>query len=84
MGLLNHVARIASIITVALIIAPVSTSAFAHGSHGSHGFKIKEAKWDARKGRIQVKGKGEDGETVMVTNADTGASVGSDEVEHGK
>ncbi len=54
------------------------------GRDGHAEFIIEEAKWDARKNRLEVKGQGLDGENVVVSNADTGESVGMDEVDHGK
>jgi hypothetical protein len=44
-------------------------------------FSITEAKWDARKNRLEVKGRGERDLLVTVTNADTGAFVGDDTVD---
>ena len=54
------------------------------GRDGHAEFIIEEAKWDARKNRIEVKGQGLDDENVVVSNADTGESVDEDVVDHGK
>ena len=43
-------------------------------------FKLEEAKWDSEKHRLKVKGKGDRGETVTVTNAGSGLFIGSDDV----
>lgn len=48
------------------------------------GFKIKEATWSAEKNRITVKGKGDEGKVVTVTNADNGMLIGKYEVEDDK
>lgn len=50
----------------------------------SDGFKIEEAKWDDERNRFTVKGKGDNGRTVSVTNADTGLLIGSDDVDDEK
>jgi len=76
MGLLNRIIRMACVAVVALVITPViTTGAYADG------FEIKEAKWDDENNRIKVKGNGRNGRTVTVTNADTGAPVGTDVVD---
>jgi len=78
MGLLNHISRTAAVAVAALVITPVfSTSACASDDE----FKIDNAKWNSERNRIEVDGKGRDNRTVTVTNADTGALVGTDEVD---
>ncbi len=54
------------------------------GRDGYTEFIIEEAKWDARKNRLEVKGKGLNDKTVSVSNADTDAFIGADTVDHGK
>lgn len=76
--------RLFSQVTVRTIILAVSffsvNTAIADPDGGS-GFTIDDAKWDVGKNRIEVKGKGKEGETVTVTNADTGTFVGDDSVD---
>jgi len=48
------------------------------------GFKIEEAKWDSEKNRLTVKGKGDNGSVVTVSNADSTAFIGDDEVDDDK
>ncbi len=52
--------------------------------YAGDGFTIEAAKWDDERNRITVKGKGDDGRTVSVTNADTGLLLGSDDVDDEK
>lgn len=44
-------------------------------------FKLEEAKWDDEDHRLKVKGKGSKGEIVKVSNANSGAFIGDDEVD---
>ena len=44
-------------------------------------FSIEEAKWDREKSRLQVKGKGRSGRTVVVSNDRSGQLLGSTEVD---
>jgi len=48
------------------------------------GFKIAVAEWSIEKNRITVKGKGDEGKIVTVTNADNGMLIGKSEVEDDK
>ena len=52
--------------------------------HAEDGFKLEEAKWDAEKARLTVKGEGIDGETVTVSNAGDDTFIGNDLVEDNK
>ncbi len=60
------------------------TAVLSMDVNADDGFKIEKSKWDAEKNRLTVKGKGENGETVTVTNADTAMLIGSDEVDDDK
>ncbi len=66
----------------ALFIVALASS--CNVSAGDDGFKIEEAKWDDEKNRLTVKGKGDNGKTVTVSNVDTTAFVGDDEVDDDK
>ncbi len=48
------------------------------------GFTIEEAKWDAKKNSLTVKGKGDNSNTVTVSNADTTAFIGDARVRGSK
>ena len=76
---INHLLRLCSGCAAVFILA-LGLS----GVTWADDFRIEETKWDAEKNRIQVKGKGRNGRTVTVTNADTGALVGSDQVDDDK
>ncbi len=47
----------------------------------SNQFKIDEAKWDQEKSRLKVKGNGRNGLDVTVSNAVSGNTIGSDQVD---
>ena len=47
-------------------------------------FSINQAIWNDEKNRITVKGKGDEGKVVTVTNADNGMLIGNAEVEDDK
>ncbi len=53
----------------------------SHESSHKNKFTIEEAKWDAEKSRIKIKGKGRDGREVTVYNAATDDFIGSDTVD---
>ena len=77
MGLLHHLSRVAIVSFLTLAVIPVlTTSAYADDE-----FKIDSAKWNRERNRIEVDGKGRDNRTVTVTNAATGALVGTDQVD---
>jgi hypothetical protein len=62
-----------------LSFASVDVRADSAEGSGSN-FVIKKAEWDVGKNRLEVKGRGLKGETVTVSNADTGVFIGDDEV----
>ncbi|MCU7853696.1 MAG: PKD domain-containing protein [Candidatus Thiodiazotropha sp. (ex Monitilora ramsayi)] len=65
-----------------MFLLPGSVFADRDGQDGdSNLFSIDSAKWDAGKAKLVVKGNGQGGETVTVSNADTAALVGSDTVD---
>jgi hypothetical protein len=47
-------------------------------------FKIKRASWSSEKSRLLVRGEGQDDRDVTLTNAGSGAVIGSDEVDDEK
>ena len=63
-----------------------SRSSDEHSDDGEHsrGFYIEKAEWKQDKNRLEVKGRGRDGETVSVSNAASGMLLGSDEVDDDK
>jgi len=63
-----------------LILSVFLQSAFA----GDNKFTIKEAKWDAEKSRITIKGKGQKGMQVTVYNVATNSVIGIDNIEKKK
>ena len=79
MGLLSKVFKIAAI--AAFLITPLFATSVQASSNGS-GFDIDRARWDDN--RLEVRGNGDRGQTVTVTNADTGAFVGDDRVDSGE
>ena len=56
----------------------------SHNSGNSHNFSIKEAKWDAEKSKIKIKGKGKNGKRVSVYNAASNDLIGTDKVDNKK
>ncbi|NOQ90667.1 MAG: PKD domain-containing protein [Gammaproteobacteria bacterium] len=84
--LFNRSLNYLAIFTVILFFILSATSGAANAARsGSDSFTIEGAKWDARKNRIEVKGRGNDGQTVTVTNAgDINKVIGEDAVDHDK
>lgn len=59
----------------------LSLSVFFHPSYADENkFTIEEAKWNSEKSRIIIKGKGQNGKAVTVSNAATNNTIGTDEV----
>jgi len=77
MAHLNRIFRPMIVAAATLAMTPlIVTSAFADDE-----FKIDNAKWNSERNRIEVDGKGRDNRTITVTNAATGALVGTDRVD---
>ncbi len=77
MGLLNKFFGLSVVAVATLTINPIFISdAYA-------AVQIDRARWDSDRNRLTVRGTGDGNQTVTVTNADTGALVGSDQVDGG-
>ena len=77
---------------VVLLLSMTSApQAFADGHRDKHGdgggysspFTIDSVRWSNKRERLDVSGSGRRGETVTVSNADTTAKLGSDQVDRG-
>ena len=75
---LFRTALVAVFAATTLAVSPI----FISGAHASH-FDIDRARWDNEDNRLVVRGSGENNESVTVTNADTGALIGTDRVDSG-
>lgn len=74
---------IRSQIYVVLLLVFISFLPFNQAIAGD-GFKIEEAKWDAEKNRLKVKGKGKNRRTVTLSNAGTSDILGTKRVRDKK
>jgi len=80
----NIISLFSFVLFSVFVIILASTDVNADNNSGGNAeFRIDEAKWDARKNRIEVKGRGADGETVTVTNAGNINIVIGDDVVDG-
>ena len=66
--------RVMTVVAAFAITSIISTSAYADD------FQIDSARWDEERNQLQVRGEGDRREDVTVTNADTGAFIGEDDV----
>ncbi len=71
-------------IVLTLFCLVLAVCAISTSWAGNDEFKIKEAEWKNEKGKLVVKGKGQNGNTVTVNNADTFIPIGSTSVNDGK
>ena len=80
----NIISLFSFVLFSVFVIILASTNASADNNSGGNAeIRIDEAKWDASKNRIEVKGRGADGETVTVTNAGNINIVIGDDVVDG-
>ncbi len=57
---------------IVIVAALAATSAASTSVLASDGFSIEEARWNREYNRLEVKGRGDEGRTVTLSNADTG------------
>jgi hypothetical protein len=77
--------RLGAVLTCLTLTVGISAASFADSDESSQtqtvvDFKIDSARWDADKSRLEVRGTGQNGQAVAVTNAVTSALVGTTDV----
>lgn len=81
--------RLGAVVTCLTLTVGISAVSFADSDESSQtqtvvDFKIDSARWDADKSRLEVKGKGQNGQSVTVTNPVTSTLVGTTDVSRSK
>ncbi|MBT8126751.1 MAG: cytochrome C [Gammaproteobacteria bacterium] len=70
-----------SLLTAVLAVSFLTMSPLVISSADA-AFQIDRASWDDERNNLRIRGEGDSNQTVTVTNADTGALIGTDEVNN--